>query len=148
MPVTTSIGITDPVFTGVTVTNDNPADHATTSTDGYVTFVGTYGPAAIYADPAVNLYLGAANKLYWPTATDFELKPFRAYFQLHDPQASIRAFRLNFGDGDEAQGITTTNFTNFTNSSGAWYTLDGVKLDKMPTRKGVYIRNGRKVVIK
>ena len=27
-------------------------------------------------------------------------------------------------------------------------TLEGVKLDKMPTRKGVYIRNGRKVVIK
>ena len=27
-------------------------------------------------------------------------------------------------------------------------TLEGVKFDKMPTRKGVYIRNGRKVVIK
>ena len=31
---------------------------------------------------------------------------------------------------------------------GSIYTLNGVKLDKMPTRKGIYIRNGRKVVIK
>ena len=29
-----------------------------------------------------------------------------------------------------------------------WYTLDGVRLDKAPTRKGLYINNGRKVVIK
>lgn len=28
------------------------------------------------------------------------------------------------------------------------YSLDGVKFDKVPTRKGVYIQNGRKVVIK
>ena len=29
-----------------------------------------------------------------------------------------------------------------------WYTLNGRKLDKKPTKKGVYILNGRKVVIK
>ena len=29
-----------------------------------------------------------------------------------------------------------------------WYTLDGRKLDKQPTVKGLYIHNGRKVVIK
>ena len=31
---------------------------------------------------------------------------------------------------------------------GSIYTIDGVKLDKMPTRKGVYIQNKRKVVVK
>jgi hypothetical protein len=30
---------------------------------------------------------------------------------------------------------------------GSIYTIDGVKLDKMPTRKGVYIQNKRKVVM-
>ena len=146
----------NPVFTGVTVTNDAPADHATTSTDGYVTFVGTYGPAAIYADPAVNLYLGAANKLYWPTATDFELKPFRAYFQLNNgltcgdptnPNAA-RQFVLNFGDENTTGIISTTNFTNYTNSAGAWYDMQGRKLSAQPTQKGLYIHGGRKVVIK
>ena len=29
-----------------------------------------------------------------------------------------------------------------------WYTIDGRKLDGLPTRKGLYIRNGRKVAIK
>ena len=42
--------------------------------------------------------------------------------------------------------ISTTNLTNLTN--GDWYDLNGRKLDKMPTKKGVYIMNGRKVVVK
>ena len=33
-------------------------------------------------------------------------------------------------------------------SADVWYTLDGRKLDKKPTQKGVYIMNGRKVVVK
>ena len=32
--------------------------------------------------------------------------------------------------------------------SEAWYTLDGVRLSGKPTQKGLYINNGRKVVIK
>ena len=58
----------------------------------------------------------------------------------------------------ETTEITTTNFTfatphsqreNYTNSD-AWYTLDGRKIanGKKPTAKGLYIHNGRKVVIK
>ena len=29
-----------------------------------------------------------------------------------------------------------------------WYTLDGIKLQNMPTQKGIYINNGKKVVVK
>jgi hypothetical protein len=32
--------------------------------------------------------------------------------------------------------------------AGAWYTLDGVRLDKVPTRRGIYLFNGKKLVIK
>ena len=32
--------------------------------------------------------------------------------------------------------------------AAGWYTLDGRELDKQPTSKGVYIHEGRKVVIK
>ena len=152
----------NPVFTGVTVTNDAPADHATTSTDGYVTFVGTYGPAAIYADPATALYLSAANKLYWPTATDFELKPFRAYFQLNNgltcgdptnPNAA-RAITLNFGDSSESTGIveitdpTPGPSPAWKGSAAGWYSMDGRKLQAQPTKSGLYIHGGKKVVIK
>ena len=55
---------------------------------------------------------------------------------------------INFGEGYYTTGIiSTTNYTNSTNSD-AWYTLDGHKLDGKPTAKGIYVNNGKKVVIK
>ena len=47
---------------------------------------------------------------------------------------------------DETTKIANTNITNITN--GDWYDLNGRKLQNIPTKKGVYIFNGRKVVIK
>ena len=55
---------------------------------------------------------------------------------------------LGINTGGENTGIETTNFTNPANSSGAWYGIDGRKLDKQPTKKGLYIYNGKKHVIK
>ena len=78
----------------------------------------------------------------------------RAYFQLNndltagDPSKGVRAFVLNFGEDDETQGINSLTPDPSPRGEGSIYTLDGVKLDKMPTRKGMYIMNGRKVVIK
>lgn len=34
------------------------------------------------------------------------------------------------------------------NESNAYYSLDGRKLDGKPTQKGVYVHNGKKVVLK
>jgi hypothetical protein len=44
-------------------------------------------------------------------------------------------------------GITTTNRTNITNGNG-WYDLNGCRLQNEPTAKGIYLHNGRKVVIR
>jgi len=41
---------------------------------------------------------------------------------------------------------TTTGEVSF--DSEAWYTLDGVRLSGQPTAKGIYINNGKKIVIK
>ena len=81
----------------------------------------------------------------------------QAYFRLRggltagDPAspASVRAFVLNFGDG-ETTGIDeiVNSESSDSTSLDAWYTLDGRKLNTKPTAKGVYIRNGRKIVIK
>jgi hypothetical protein len=60
---------------------------------------------------------------------------------------AARKLNIAIDDGD-VMGITTTNYTNYTNSEGAWYSLDGRKLDGEPTKKGLYIQKGRKVVIK
>ena len=51
--------------------------------------------------------------------------------------------------GDDLTGIIEHELLNsYEYSKDGWYTVDGCKLDKQPTAKGLYIRNGRKVVIK
>ena len=65
----------------------------------------------------------------------------------------INAFVLNFG-GKEATGIVDTDFKSASQESGisnplqqTWYTIDGRRLNGKPTSKGIYINNGRKIVI-
>ncbi len=125
-----------------------------TVTSKYVDFVSTFDPVNIgrEGDNTI-LYLGANNTLYWPNG-EMTIGSLRAYFQLngltasHDPsqkdETPVRAFILNLGDG-ETSGITTTYFTN---SDGAWFDLSGRKLDGKPSYAGVYINNGKKIVIK
>jgi hypothetical protein len=133
-------GIIDPEFHGVTIRNitgDVAAD--------YADFVGCYSPVHIDGEDKSILYLGAENKLYYPNAA-MTINAFRSYFRLKGITAGdVTNARLFFGD--DTTGITTTNFTNDTNS-GAWHTLDGRKLQGKPTQKGVYIYNGRKLVVK
>ena len=90
------------------------------------------------------LFLGAKNTLYYPQK-GATINAFRAYFDLGGAHA--RQFVLNFG---EETGISEAAPLNdkgqMTNDK--WYTLDGVKLDGKPTKKGLYIHGGRKVVIK
>ncbi|MGX8697787.1 MAG: hypothetical protein ACSW8D_15520 [Prevotella sp.] len=52
-------------------------------------------------------------------------------------QAQARAFRLDFGDGEQT-GISTTDFTDYTDKAGAWYTLDGRRLAGKPTSKKAF----------
>ena len=76
------------------------------------------------------------------TAAWARLNAFRAYFQL-DGEAKAREFVVNF-DG-ETTGISNTDRTDYTDKADAWYTVNGVKLDKEPTKPGLYIYKGKKV---
>ena len=51
-------------------------------------------------------------------------------------------------DGETTGIISNTDFTDSTDKAGEWFSLDGLKLQGKPTEKGLYIVNGRKVVIK
>ena len=56
---------------------------------------------------------------------------------------------LNFGGGEETGIISVENGKWIIENDGdGWFTIDGKKLDKAPVRKGLYINNGRKVVVK
>lgn len=73
-----------------------------------------------------------------------EVGPNKAWLSVNTGVPSAR-ITLVFDD-DETTKIANTNLTNITN--GDWYDLNGRKLDKMPTKKGIYILNGKKVVVK
>ena len=51
------------------------------------------------------------------------------------------------GDADGTTGIGNL-LSPEVRAGSAWYTLDGRQLPTMPTRKGIYIKDGKKVVIK
>jgi len=58
--------------------------------------------------------------------------------------ARYRSLGINTGDGTTS--LIELNIEDM--ESGDWYDLQGRKLDSMPTKKGLYIMNGKKVVIK
>ena len=43
---------------------------------------------------------------------------------------------------------TTINFEKVDDGDDLWYTISGIKLQRKPTKKGLYIFNGKKVVLK
>ena len=47
----------------------------------------------------------------------------------------------------ETTGIATVD-TPQVEEASEWYSLDGMRYAEKPSRKGIYINNGRKVVIK
>ena len=51
---------------------------------------------------------------------------------------------------DDATGIISIDNGKLTldNEAGAWYTLDGRRLQGKPAKSGIYVNNGRKVAIK
>ena len=92
-------------------------------------------------------FLAANNTLLNPSALPANIKGFRAYFQLKGETASLaRAFSIDFGDG-EATGIIAIGTDRAASTDNATYTLDGRRISKA-TQKGVYIQNGKKVIIK
>ncbi|MBR3390642.1 MAG: hypothetical protein IKI48_00875 [Prevotella sp.] len=49
---------------------------------------------------------------------------------------------------DLPTGIVSIDNSQLTIDNGVWYTLNGVRLNGKPTKAGVYIVNGKTVVIK
>ena len=137
----------DLVFSGVTISTDKHDYDNLASGDLRVRFLGTYKSTTFDATDNTVLLLGNGNKLYYPT-TGAGLGAPRAYFKLGDGAALARrltAFNIDFGDN--TTGVIEVNGVKEFNDD-SWFTLDGRKLDGKPSRAGVYINNGNKVVVK
>ena len=118
-------------------------------------FLGQYSPFSIgdtnsgTFDGDLNeiVMLGSGSKLGY-SKNARTLKTFRCHFYVpaDGGVAGARAFVMNFEEG-ETTGIITMSDVRSEMSDG-WYTIDGRKLSGKPSVKGVYVNNGRKVIIK
>ena len=64
-------------------------------------------------------------------------------------QALARSLTMVFDDATGIQNVEADSSLSTLHSSlQEWYTLDGRKLQGKPTKSGIYVNNGRKVVIK
>ena len=148
------VAVTDYAFTTTTAVlkakNTNVIAKTETMEDIY-NFYATYGNTSATAqDPFyyVNIY----GELSYGDAVT--VGAFRWIIRVESKYGSEPSYArtLKFFDGEEEETTGIISIENgklrIDNSSDAWYTIDGVKLDGKPHAKGVYIQNGRKVIIK
>ena len=117
---------------------------AAPSETAYADFIPTLGLTEVSGDTKEILFVGSGNKLTHPSTLPGNMKGFRGYFKLKGDAVSANGFSLNLGE--ETTGIRPTPSPSL--YGGEWYDLSGRKLTQEPTQKGVYVVNGKKVIIK
>lgn len=120
-------------------------------------FVGTYAKKTVAKGDNANIwfmngdeegwqYIGATSNATW------NIVPFEAYIDMTSmtgeaPRNMTFFFEEIDGSTTAIKSIETDNQSSQQSAEG-WYTLNGVKLMSAPTQKGVYIKDGKKVVVK
>ncbi len=140
--------LVNPTFDNVVITGGTE-DIQTSVVD----FVGITSPLTFEANDKTVLYLGNSNNLYYPNSS-MTINSCRAYFRLNgitagDIEQQGGRIILNFIDDDKMiTGIKDIENGKSGVDNDTWYTLDGRKLLDKPTRRGVYIHGGKKIVVK
>lgn len=112
-----------------------------------VDFVGTLSPVPVEANNTQLLYMGSNNELRY-TGTNMTIGSCRSYFLLGGSGTEVsKSARIlvNFGDGEVT---AIENINRETISNNQYYDLQGRKLAGQPTQKGLYIVNGKKMIVK
>ena len=148
---------------------------AGSTVSGDWTFLGTYetvswteAPTGIYGFSAQNVDAqGISQGEFVKVGAYVRIKPMRCYLKYDDGNSDYAGAR-SMTRGAEAEqlpetikvrligangevtsiGSLQTKTGEVTFDSDAWYTLEGVQLNGKPTRKGIYVNNGKKVIIK
>ena len=145
---------------------------AGSTSNGDWTFVGTYetvsweeAPTGIYGFSAQSVSeQGISQGEFVKVGAYVRVKPMRCYLKYKNGSEDYSgAPALNSAAADEelpetisvrlvsANGETTVIENvelTIENPDDAWYDLNGRKLSKKPTRKGIYVNNGKKYIVK
>lgn len=130
--------IESPTFDEVTITSAAPE-----AATGDYAFIGTLNPTDLATD-GTNLFLGSTTSLlYTPTASDYTLGALRAYFQV--PGTTAAKLNLNVEDALSIGIVSDT-----AERTSKVYNLQGMLMGQslQGLRPGLYIQNGRKVVVR
>jgi hypothetical protein len=155
-----------PNYAGIEFKNVTIANTLTPVTGtGTFRFIGTYEAKTWEAgDPDLGKVYGFAIAGYEGsgfTAGQFVMLgagasavPFRAYLK-YVPETSSAPHRAPFTLPDvlKIEWISSNNTTNISTvnhltKENDWFTLEGRKLNGSPTKKGIYVNNGKKVLVK
>ena len=141
--------IENPVFNNVRICKTPNNMEIDLGNGKSITFKGTYTKLCYTEDSPSILFLGENNTLWYPK-NGATIGAQRAYFELTGITAGeatpvVRSITLNFGD--EETGVVPMNDVQ-SQKDNIVYDLQGRRWSNDQIRKGLYIRNGRKVVIK
>ena len=105
--------------------------------------------------PLLRFLMGNKDKWVFveKATTTWDVIPFAAYIDVTGAGANASEMIFTFQEADGSTTAIKAVDMDFAGSEKSynvdgWYTLNGVKLQGAPTEKGVYINNGKKVVIK
>ena len=115
------------------------------NSDHNVKFVGHWSSFDITNDNIDEIiFVSSGNRIGYSNKAR-TLKTLRAHFWVQPNSAGVRSIILDFGD-DDVTSIDLVNGGSTTRQSSGWYSLDGRHLQGEPTKKGVYVVNGKKVM--
>ena len=142
------------VFANVTLTNGTPTVVTKEDAEGNTyTFQGIYEPTSFTANDKSIRFIGSGNKFYYPSNTN-AMRAFRCYFTLpSDIAASLAKIDMAL---DENMGVATgiiavdLDTSPQEQTTGRIYSVSGQYLGTQATglQKGLYIRDGKKFVVK
>lgn len=134
--------VVDPTFTGVNIVESDPVK---LGADGFF-MQGTYGAKTDLLDDGTNLFLGEGNKFYKPAKGSTKMKGLRAFFIV--PQGTnLAALRANIDGATTSIDELTTVVEQPTDNR--IYNLQGQFVGtSFEGLHGVYVQNGKKVLVK
>ena len=134
--------VVNPTFTGVNIVASAPVK---SGADGFF-MQGTYGAKTDLLDDGTNLFLGEGDKFYKPAKGSTKMKGMRAFFIV--PQGTnLAALRANIDGATTAIDELTTVVEQPTDNR--IYNLQGQFVGtSFEGLHGVYVQNGKKVLVK
>ena len=123
-------------------TTDKTPNNVTAATQ----FVGTLEATTIPASTTgADNYALNGYAFVW-VKNEIAVAANKCWLQIGNQPAAARAMTRSIVGGNGTTGIDAIE--NVTIDNEGWYDLQGRKLQSAPNRKGIYIHNGKKVVVR